>query len=195
MHGQQNIILRCTVSKTLYWVARSAKHYTEMHGQQNIILRCTASKTLYWDARSAKHYTEMHGQQNINWDARHGQQNIILRCMVSKTYWDARSAKHYTEMHGQQNIILRCTVSKTLTEMHGTVSKTLYWDARSAKHEKKIMFAELKISSKQWTHSVWVIKSDWSAIYTQIITTFVLRMVYMNTVQAECRVPPRCCGW
>jgi hypothetical protein len=36
-----------------------------MHGQQNIILRCTVSKTLYWDARSAEHYTEMHGQQNI----------------------------------------------------------------------------------------------------------------------------------
>jgi len=47
MHGQQNIILRCTVSKTLYYDARSAKLYTEMHGQQNIILRCTVSKTLY----------------------------------------------------------------------------------------------------------------------------------------------------
>ena len=45
MYCQQNIILRRTVSKTLYWDARSAKHYTEMHGQQNIILRCTVSKT------------------------------------------------------------------------------------------------------------------------------------------------------
>ena len=35
-----------------------------MHGQQNILPRCTVSKTFYWDARSAKHYTEMHGQQN-----------------------------------------------------------------------------------------------------------------------------------
>jgi len=41
-----------------------------MHGQQNIILSRTVSKTLYWDARSAKHYTEMHGQQNIKiWNA------------------------------------------------------------------------------------------------------------------------------
>jgi len=54
MHGQQNIILRRTVSKTLYWDERPAKHYTEMHGQQNIILRCTISKTLYGDARSEK---------------------------------------------------------------------------------------------------------------------------------------------
>ena len=36
-----------------------------MHGQQNIILRCTVSRILHRDARSAEHYTEMHGQQNL----------------------------------------------------------------------------------------------------------------------------------
>jgi hypothetical protein len=136
MRGQQNIILRCTVSKTLYWDAQSAKHYTEMRSQQNIILRCAVSKILYWYARSAKHYNEMRGRQNI-----------MLRCAVNKTlYWNAWSAKHYTELRVQQNI-QRCTVSETL-----------YWDVRSAKHYTE-MHGQQNIKKKWYICCCYIITS------------------------------------
>jgi hypothetical protein len=52
MHGHMNVLLRCTVTWTYCYDARSHEPIVTMHCHMNVLLRCTVTWTYCYDARS-----------------------------------------------------------------------------------------------------------------------------------------------